>query len=378
MGVCQSDEDINEHINSIKASTLSVVTDTRFLDNILDKIRTMSIEPVLDKNCPTDRFKEYMEFVSPVYTDDMINRSIDTIRLMDEELTKIKDKIENSVSIIDILRNESELRKKEKARLEKIYQVYIYKIDTAYRKQIVDLINMMRTKSVSPDKIIVPSSPFKVSSGPFPPKSSSLEQIIHIPKNPSISDVLDICDLLIKGHVIDATLSVPNYKFCISEWSVGWIKPIKIYDGDTITNADVVFPAKHALVGSESTNMHIKIEKLRMSLLETDLFDLTKDMPLLRIKSSIRMYGYDSPEMRQSTSIPDEQRQQNKESAMNAKKAFENQLVGADYYICIFVKDVLDKYGRLLTVMYTPNGQNINRFMLNSGYGKEYSGGTKL
>lgn len=85
---------------------------------------------------------------------------------------------------------------------------------------------------------------------------------------------------------------------------------------------------------------------------------------------TVRMNGYDSPEMKPLKSNPN--REKEKEAAKKARDAlithFKNH---------IFIKIVgFDKYGRLLVEAY--NGKtHINSWMIQNGHGYPYDGGKK-
>lgn len=86
---------------------------------------------------------------------------------------------------------------------------------------------------------------------------------------------------------------------------------------------------------------------------------------------TIRMNGYDSPEMRPLKSNPN--REKEKEAAKKAREAL---LTHFDHHV--FIKIVgFDKYGRLLVEAYKGT-LHINQWMIDNGYGYEYAGGKKM
>lgn len=108
---------------------------------------------------------------------------------------------------------------------------------------------------------------------------------------------------------------------------------------------------------------------------------------LMRFK--VRLYGYDSPEMKPSLNIKD--RDEIKKKALEAKKRLWNLTTGLDDInnknhkkIIKIVCDDFDKYGRLLITAYDIDiGDNlefensINKKMIDEGHGYSYLGGTK-
>lgn len=106
--------------------------------------------------------------------------------------------------------------------------------------------------------------------------------------------------------------------------------PVKIYDGDTIWAAAIV------------------------------------DGKCFRF--NIRMYGYDSPELRSKN--PDE-----KLAAVTARDALASKIEGK--LVTVHIHNIKEKFGRLLCTLYDDQGNDINEWMISSGYGKPYFGGTK-
>lgn len=88
-------------------------------------------------------------------------------------------------------------------------------------------------------------------------------------------------------------------------------------------------------------------------------------------KHKLRMYGYDSPEMKPRKNI--DNRDSIINNAKNAKHFIENLILNQ---ICIFESYGFDKYGRLLGILYL-NNLNINELMIENGHGYPYFGGTK-
>ena len=126
------------------------------------------------------------------------------------------------------------------------------------------------------------------------------------------------------------TENTPKYEF---KDITKLCRVIDVYDGDTITVA-------------------IKLEKTIW-------------------KAKIRMYGYDSPEMKPLKKLKN--REEIKKSAAVSKLALQskiyNKIVSADL-------KGFDKYGRLLAII-NYNNENINKYMIENEYGYDYFGGTK-
>lgn len=87
---------------------------------------------------------------------------------------------------------------------------------------------------------------------------------------------------------------------------------------------------------------------------------------------TVRMNGYDSPEMKPLLSDPN--RDEIKEKAKIAKNALIEKIGNKPVYMKIYN---FDKYGRLLADLFI-DGENINRWMIDNGYGYVYDGGKKL
>ena len=92
-------------------------------------------------------------------------------------------------------------------------------------------------------------------------------------------------------------------------------------------------------------------------------------------KHKLRMYGYDSPEMKPKKNVPN--RNQEIEKAKIARDKLKELILDK---VVIFESKGYDKYGRLLGNIYINNfcnKININEYMIKNSYGYEYFGGTK-
>lgn len=88
---------------------------------------------------------------------------------------------------------------------------------------------------------------------------------------------------------------------------------------------------------------------------------------------SVRMYGYDTPEMRPSTKIPKEERDSIIKSAHEAKERLCELILNK--FVTLECKQ-FDKYGRLLGVLNIDD-MCVNDKMVEEGHGKPYFGKTK-
>jgi endonuclease YncB( thermonuclease family) len=91
-------------------------------------------------------------------------------------------------------------------------------------------------------------------------------------------------------------------------------------------------------------------------------------------KHRVRLYGIDTPEKHPLRSDPE------REKEIAASKRASEALIGRlkennDLVIALFYK--ADKYGRLLCTLYDKQGDNINQWMVQSGFAYEYFGKTK-
>jgi endonuclease YncB( thermonuclease family) len=91
---------------------------------------------------------------------------------------------------------------------------------------------------------------------------------------------------------------------------------------------------------------------------------------------NVRMYGYDSPEMRVSLSKPD--RELIKARAIEARDHLINLVQKPNQLVYIRCGE-FDKYGRLLGTLYLSKDieVSVNEMMINAGHGTAYYGGTK-
>lgn len=92
------------------------------------------------------------------------------------------------------------------------------------------------------------------------------------------------------------------------------------------------------------------------------------------LKYHMRMYGYDSPEMKPLLTTPD--RDMHKEAACKVKKHLESLILG-EIVRLEFTHE--EKYGRLMGKIYILSDPEVcvNDEMIHIGYGKPYLGKTK-
>ena len=94
------------------------------------------------------------------------------------------------------------------------------------------------------------------------------------------------------------------------------------------------------------------------------------------IKYRCRCYGYDTAEMKQSKT--NENRNAEKELAIKAKNRLD-ELLNKHYTKLVKIQCLdFDKYGRILVNVWNMvDTKSINEIMIEEGYGKVYTGGTK-
>ena len=96
----------------------------------------------------------------------------------------------------------------------------------------------------------------------------------------------------------------------------------------------------------------------------------------------VRMYGYDSPEMKPRKNI------KNRDIIIQNAKIAKNELKRLILHKIVVIKiekGTWDKYGRLLGTIYMKQGGltiksytfNVNQYMIENNYGYPYFGGTK-
>jgi endonuclease YncB( thermonuclease family) len=91
-------------------------------------------------------------------------------------------------------------------------------------------------------------------------------------------------------------------------------------------------------------------------------------------KYRIRLYGIDTPEKRPLKSNPN--REKEMAAAKKSSQAMIDKLKENDNIVlALFYKP--DKYGRLLATFYDKNGEDINQWMVASGFATSYFGKTK-
>ena len=94
-------------------------------------------------------------------------------------------------------------------------------------------------------------------------------------------------------------------------------------------------------------------------------------------KWTIRMTGYDTPEIRPRKTVPN--RDEVKARARESRDFLKSKIMGYPEQLVFIRCACFDKYGRLLGEIFTDSDltENINQLMITEGYGYEYDGGTK-
>jgi endonuclease YncB( thermonuclease family) len=184
-----------------------------------------------------------------------------------------------------------------------------------------------------------------------PPRGASVEDRVRY--------ILDTADHVRRTgrHPPGDEMGVHTY----SRWHMAWLVAGKVYDGDTLTQGTVLRVPLYA-----PPDLQGGLRPRPGPLVKADLIQ--------HCPAKIRAYGYNSPEIRQATNLPEAEREANKRAAVAARTAFQSYCSGADMLEAMFVGDVTDVYGRCLCVLYLPDGTNINRRMAQEGYGVWFDG----
>lgn len=86
----------------------------------------------------------------------------------------------------------------------------------------------------------------------------------------------------------------------------------------------------------------------------------------------VRLIGIDTPEMRPPRA--EKAREHIKREAVNAKNALEQKLGTVNNVVHAHCHH-FGKYGRILVTLYTPKGENLNKWLVDSGYAVLATGG---
>ena len=111
----------------------------------------------------------------------------------------------------------------------------------------------------------------------------------------------------------------------------------------------------------------------RGSVSKINFYDLTNNQ---LNKWTIRMNGYDTPEMRPSRSL--ENRDEIKKKAIESRDYLKSLIMNENQLVYIHCGE-FDKYGRLLGEIYVnkDDEKSVNQLMVENNYGYVYHGGTK-
>jgi micrococcal nuclease len=101
----------------------------------------------------------------------------------------------------------------------------------------------------------------------------------------------------------------------------------------------------------------------------TMVFNLFGDTRQPLVKFRARLMGIDTPEIKSKEASL-------KQKAIDARNFVRDKVVNVAGVTCVFCED-MDKYGRLLVRLFTPNGEDVAELLIKQGYAKRYDGGTK-
>lgn len=106
---------------------------------------------------------------------------------------------------------------------------------------------------------------------------------------------------------------------------------------------------------------------------DTFTADIMVSSGIILTSQSIRIFGIDAPEIKVSCSDPD--RKLIKSAGLKVKEKLTTLIY--NQIITIQPTKRKDKYGRLLSRVFTIKGQDVGKILLECGYASEYSGGKK-
>jgi endonuclease YncB( thermonuclease family) len=156
------------------------------------------------------------------------------------------------------------------------------------------------------------------------------------------------------------------YRHHTDDLSITTIKPVipkNVYQDCTYENTPTY------------TYEHIRKMIKVLRVVDGDTVDIALQEETGKIfKHRVRLYGIDTPEKRPSASDPE--RDKEIAASKRSSDALIDRLKENDnLVIALFHKP--DKYGRLLCTFYDKQGDDINQWMVKSGFAYEYFGKTK-
>ena len=171
-----------------------------------------------------------------------------------------------------------------------------------------------------------------------------------------VNRIFDFADVIINNG--PALTEDPQFTTGIYvRWHMGRVIPGTIYDGDTFTKGTVV---------------EVPVDIVDKKTVPSFRYP-SKSNTVISSNINVRLYGYNSAEIRQPVKLDADTRKRNKELAILArnklKELCENHILTA-----VFVDNIIESHGRLLCVVYREDKLNINREMIRLGYGEYYDG----
>lgn len=172
---------------------------------------------------------------------------------------------------------------------------------------------------------------------------------------------------------------------------------ITVNDIERVNHIENIFDTDpNTVISPAEIPLKFSLDGIKMQCKVIDVYDgdtctitvKLKENPTVLTESSyttftVRMYGYDSPEMKQPKALNERTRIKNKTAAHAARDRLISLVLDKQ---CTILCGKFDKYGRLLGTLFVkepivPRGAeilvNVNEIMLNEGFGVPYFGGTK-
>jgi endonuclease YncB( thermonuclease family) len=150
-----------------------------------------------------------------------------------------------------------------------------------------------------------------------------------------------------------------------------------------LINPSVITPElKQKLIDAPITTSYLNLENVFTICKVVSVYDGDSCKVIIPFKDNlykwnVRLYGYDTPEMRPSRSKPN--RDEEIKAAKAAKVFLMSQIMNQPEQLVFIKCNKFDKYGRLLAELYINQNdeKSVNQLMIDNNHGYAYHGGTK-
>lgn len=154
---------------------------------------------------------------------------------------------------------------------------------------------------------------------------------------------------------------------CVSSKEINSVKPSDIFSQTVSTNDFLILKIQEATYDNTQPFTPLFTNGKCVKVYDGDTIHIAAIVNGDIYRFTIRLYGYDSPEIRSKNA-------KEKEAGYKAKNALSERIEGK--MVNVLIHPIKEKFGRILATISDSKGE-VNKWMIENGYGIPYFGGSK-